>query len=268
VAHPVDGLVAYVDLTRREVLEVIDHRLLAVPEEPGNYDDPAQVGPARTTLKPIRITQPEGVSFTVEGNRVRWENWDVRIGFNEREGLTLHQISFDGRPIVYRASIAEMVVPYADPSPTRFWQNYFDCGEYMLARYADSLELGCDCLGEIHYQDAVIADDLGAPKTIRNAICMHEEDYGVLWKHTDLFTEARETRRQRRMVFSYFTPIGNYDYGFYWYLYLDGTIECEVKATGILFTSPTRPKAASTPPRSPPGWVRRTTSTCSPRGWT
>jgi primary-amine oxidase len=236
-AHPVDGLVAYVDLTSRVVTKVIDHALLPVPAEPGNYDDPAQVGPQRTTLKPIEITQPEGPSFSVEGNRVRWEKWDLRIGFNEREGLTLHQISFDGRPIVYRASIAEMVVPYADPSPTRFWQNYFDCGEYMFARYADSLELGCDCLGEIRYQDAVIADDLGAAKTIRNAICMHEEDYGVLWKHTDLFTEAHETRRQRRMVFSFFTPIGNYDYGFYWYLYLDGTIQCEVKATGILFTS-------------------------------
>src|SRR5882757_6927447 len=236
-AHPVDGLVAYVDLTRREVLQVIDHRLLPVPAEPGNFDDLEVTGPARTTLKPIEITQPEGPSFTVEGNRVQWEKWDLRIGFNEREGLTLHQISFDGRPIVYRASIAEMVVPYADPSPVRFWQNYFDCGEYMFARYADSLELGCDCVGEIHYTDAVIADDLGAPKTIRNAICMHEEDYGVLWKHSDLFTEARETRRQRRMVFSFFTPIGNYDYGFYWYLYLDGTIQCEVKATGILFTS-------------------------------
>jgi primary-amine oxidase len=236
-AHPVDGLVAYVDLTRRVVTKVIDQRLLPVPAESGNYDDPEVTGPARTTLKPIEITQPEGPSFTVEGNRVQWEKWDLRIGFNEREGLTLHQISFDGRPIVYRASIAEMVVPYADPSPVRFWQNYFDCGEYMFARYADSLELGCDCVGEIHYTDAVIADDLGAPKTIRNAICMHEEDYGVLWKHSDLFTEARETRRQRRMVFSFFTPIGNYDYGFYWYLYLDGTIQCEVKATGILFTS-------------------------------
>ncbi|HTF52430.1 MAG TPA: primary-amine oxidase [Pseudonocardia sp.] len=236
-AHPVDGLVAYVDLTRREVLEVIDHGLLPVPEEPGNFDDPAQVGPTRTTLKPIEITQPEGPSFTVEGNRVQWEKWDLRIGFNEREGLTLHQISFDGRPIVYRASIAEMVVPYADPSPVRFWQNYFDCGEYMFARYANSLELGCDCLGEIHYLDAVIADDLGQPKSIRNAICLHEEDHGVLWKHSDLFTESSETRRQRRMVFSFFTPIGNYDYGFYWYLYLDGTIQCEVKATGILFTS-------------------------------
>ena len=64
--------------------------------------------------------------------------------------------------MVYRASIAEMVVPYADPSPVRFWQNYFDTGEYIFGRYANSLELGCDCLGEIHYLDAVVADDAGA----------------------------------------------------------------------------------------------------------
>jgi primary-amine oxidase len=119
----------------------------------------------------------------------------------------------------------------------RFWQNYFDCGEYMFARYADSLELGCDCLGDIHYLDAVIADDFGNPKTIGNAICLHEEDHGILWKHSDLFTGSREVRRQRRLVISFFTPIGNYDYGFYWYLYLDGTIELEAKATGILFAS-------------------------------
>jgi primary-amine oxidase len=236
-AHPIDGLVAYVDLTGRRVTQVIDTAELPVPATSGNFDDPGFTGPARTTLKPIEITQPEGPSFTVEGNRVRWENWDLRIGFNEREGLTLHQIGFDGRPIVYRASVAEMVVPYADPAPVRFWQNYFDCGEYMFARYADSLQLGCDCLGEIHYLDAVIADDLGRPKTIQNAICMHEEDYGVAWKHSDMFTGSRETRRQRRMVFSFFTPIGNYDYGFYWYLYLDGTIQLEVKATGIVFTA-------------------------------
>ncbi|WP_033289765.1 primary-amine oxidase [Amycolatopsis jejuensis] len=236
-ARPVDGLVAYVDLTTHEVLEVLDHRTYPVPAEPGNFDDPAQTGPARTTLKPIEITQPEGVGFTVEDGLLRWQNWELRIGFNEREGLTLHQISFDGRPIVYRASIAEMVVPYADPSPVRFWQNYFDCGEYMFARYANSLELGCDCLGEIRYLDAVIADDQLQPQVLRNAICLHEEDYGVLWKHSDLFTGSHETRRQRRMVVSFFTTVGNYDYGFYWYLYLDGTIECETKATGIVFTS-------------------------------
>ncbi len=237
-AHPIDGLVAYVDLTTGSVDRIIDAEALAVPSESsGNFDDPEVQGPPLDTLKPIEITQPEGRSFTIEGNRVRWGKWDLRVGFNEREGVTLHQVAFDGRPIVYRASVAEMVVPYADPSPVRFWQNYFDNGEYMLARGADSLQLGCDCLGDIAYLDAVIADDLGAPKTIQNAICIHEEDYGVLWKHSDLFTGAAETRRQRRMVFSYFTPIGNYDYGFYWYLYLDGTIQLECKATGIVFTA-------------------------------
>jgi len=236
-AHPIDGLVAYVDLTDRRVTRIIDVDTPPVPATSGNFDDPQVQGPALDSLKPIEITQPEGRSFTVEDGRVRWGKWDLRIGFNEREGLTLHQIAFDGRPVCYRASIAEMVVPYADPAPTRFWQNYFDCGEYMFARYADSLQLGCDCLGDIHYVDAVIADDLGTPKTITNAICMHEEDTGVLWKHSDLFTGSREVRRQRRLVISFFTPIGNYDYGFYWYLYLDGTIQLEVKATGIVFTA-------------------------------
>ena len=200
-AHPIDGLVAYVNLTTGAVDRIIDAEALAVPSESsGNFDDPEVQGPPLDTLKPIEITQPEGRSFTIEGNRVRWGKWDLRVGFNEREGVTLHQVAFDGRPIVYRASVAEMVVPYADPSPVRFWQNYFDNGEYMLARGADSLQLGCDCLGDIAYLDAVIADDLGAPKTIQNAICIHEEDYGVLWKHSDLFTGAAETRRQRRMV--------------------------------------------------------------------
>ena len=236
-AHPIDGLVAYVDLTDRRVTRIIDVDTPPVPASSGNFDDPQVQGPPLDSLKPIEITQPEGRSFTVEDGRVRWGKWDLRIGFNEREGLTLHQIAFDGRPICYRASIAEMVVPYADPAPTRFWQNYFDCGEYMFARYADSLQVGCDCLGDIHYVDAVIADDLGTPKTITNAICVHEEDTGVLWKHSDLFTGSREVRRQRRLVISFFTPIGNYDYGFYWYLYLDGTIQLEVKATGILFTA-------------------------------
>jgi primary-amine oxidase len=128
-------------------------------------------------------------------------------------------------------------VPYADPGRIRFWQNYFDVGEYLLGAQVNSLTLGCDCVGEIHYLDVVMADTEGNPRTVENAICIHEEDAGVLWKHTDLFTESAETRRNRRLVISFFVTVGNYDYGFYWYLYLDGRIELEVKSTGVLFTS-------------------------------
>jgi primary-amine oxidase len=240
-AHPIDGLVAFVDVTEEVVVDIIDMGPVPIPEASGNFDDPALTGPLRTTQKPIEITQPDGPSFTLDGNLLSWEKWQVRVTFDAREGVVLHQLGIndrDGlRPIIFRASIAEMVVPYADPSPIRDWQNYFDTGEYLIGQMANSLQLGCDCLGDITYLDAVVADQLGKPRTITNAICIHEEDYGILWKHRDDWAGSANTRRQRRLVISFFTTLGNYDYGFYWYLYLDGTIELEAKATGIVFTS-------------------------------
>ena len=240
-AHPVDGLSAYVDTAARRITRLIDATALAIPAEPGNFDDPAVQGAPLSSLKPIVISQPEGPSFQVDGEFVEWGNWRFQVGFDVREGLVLRQLSFDDageeRPIIYRASINEMLVPYGDPSPVRFWQNYFDTGEYLFGRFTNSLALGCDCVGEITYFDAVLADELGNPFTIENGICMHEEDFGTLWKHSDLYTGSNEVRRSRRLVISFFTTVGNYDYGFYWYLYLDGTIECESKLTGILFTS-------------------------------
>ena len=239
-SYPVDGVAAYFDLIERRVFKVVDEFVLPVPAESGNYNDPAVRGPLRTDLRPVEITQPEGPSFTLDGTKLTWQNWSMRIGFDAREGLTLHQISIteDGRerPVIYRASVPEMVVPYGDPA-FRYWQTYFDTGEYLVGKWVNSLELGCDCLGEIAYLDATVADDFGEPKVIRNAICIHEEDHGILWKHFDIFNGSSQSRRQRRLVVSFFTTVGNYDYGFYWYFYLDGTIECEIKLTGTLFTA-------------------------------
>ncbi|WZH51233.1 MAG: primary-amine oxidase [Nocardioides alkalitolerans] len=239
--HPIGGVIAHVDVTHRTILRIVETHVEHTPEESANYLDPALRGPEREDLKPISITQPEGVSFTLADGVLSWQNWQVRLGFNGREGLTLHQLSYTDagelRPILYRASVGEMVVNYGDPGPTHGWQNYFDIGEYQFGRLANSLELGCDCLGDITYVDAVVVDDFCEPVTIRNAICIHEEDYGILWKHNDIFNGTNETRRQRRLVMSFFGTVGNYDYGFYWSLYLDGTIELEVKATGIPFPS-------------------------------
>ncbi|QOL82510.1 primary-amine oxidase [Pseudooceanicola spongiae] len=240
-AHPIDGIVAHVNLTDRKVMRLSDTGYLHVPQESGDYLDPAITGPMRDTMKPLLITQPEGASFEMKDNVLSWQNWDIRVGFNGREGLTLHNIGFNDRgtrrKILNRASVSEMVVPYGEPSPNHDWQNYFDAGEYQFGRLANSLVLGCDCLGKIHYVDATVVDDFCEPVPIKNAICIHEEDFGTLWKHTDFFTLQGTVRRQRRLVVSFFVTVGNYDYGFYWYFYLDGRIELECKATGIVFTS-------------------------------
>ena len=38
------------------------------------------------------------------------------------------------RPIMHRASLSEMVVPYGDPTPLHGWKNAFDAGEWGLGR--------------------------------------------------------------------------------------------------------------------------------------
>ncbi|MFJ4174324.1 primary-amine oxidase [Microbacterium sp. NPDC089696] len=239
-AHPVEGLIVHVDLIANAVIGIEDEGDVPVPSGHGNYT-PEVVGPARSTLKPIEITQPDGPSFRVEGSAVQWENWSMRVDFNAREGLVLHDVRFDGRPVLTRASVPEMVVPYGDTSPTRFWISYFDAGEYLLGKNANHLELGCDCLGVIHYFDGHVADDHGHPMRIPNVVCMHEEDIGILWKHTEQGAVGSHVRRSRRLVVSYFSTIGNYDYGFYWYFTLDGTIRLEAKATGIVFVGAGEP---------------------------
>jgi primary-amine oxidase len=241
-AHPVDGVTVMIDVVTREVLDVIDYVDLPVPQEDGNFHLASWRGPDRSGLKPIEITQPEGPSFSIdEHGTLSWAGWNLQVGFDQREGLVFHNITIDdagvARPVIYRASIAEMMVPYGDPSPQRWFQNFFDCGEYLLGGFANSLELGCDCVGDITYLDAVLAGNDGESRVIPQAICIHEEDTGILWKHFDNWNGSSVSRRNRRLVVSFFVTVGNYDYGFYWYFGLDGQIEFEVKATGVVFTS-------------------------------
>jgi primary-amine oxidase len=243
-AHPVDGVIALVDLSTLEVLRVEDHGVVPVPPESGNFGV-AAAGELRTDIAPLEITQPNGPGFTVDGRVVRWQRWQVHVGFTPREGLVLHRLGYeDGgrlRPIMHRASLSEMVVPYGDPSPTHYFKNAFDAGENGVGVSASPLTRGCDCLGEIVYLDAVVNDAAGEPVEIRNAICMHEEDVGVLWRHIEWRDGSGEVRRSRRLVISSFSAIGNYDYGFFWYLYQDGSIEYEVKLTGVLSTGAVAP---------------------------
>jgi primary-amine oxidase len=248
--RPIESLRPVVDLNAMRVIRVEEHGQWPTPRGECNYAAD-RVGRFRDGLKPLDITQPEGPSFAVEGNQVHWQNWSFVIGFNAREGLTLHHVRYrDGdrdRPILYRASLTEMVVPYGDPGPTQRRKNAFDVGEYGMGMCANSLELGCDCLGLIRYFDAHLCDSRGNPSTIKNAICMHEEDYGVLWKHTDRrLPDAPEARRSRRLVVSSISTVENYEYGFFWYLYQDGTIQFEIKLTGILSMGAAR---AGDPPK-------------------
>src|SRR5579875_568669 len=241
-ARPIEHLIAYVDLDAHRVLEIEEGERRPIPDADGDYR--AGVVPAREDLRPFSITQPEGVSFTVQGGEVRWHRWTFVPAIDPQEGLVLHDVRYDGRPVLHRGSCPEMIVPYGESDPMHNWRTYFDAGEYGLGSSINSLELGCDCLGEITYLDAWLSDHRGEPQRIANAICLHEEDAGILWKHTDHATGHVETRRGRRFVVNAMATVGNYEYAFRWYLGLDGTIEVEVQLHGIVSTIAVAPGAA------------------------
>ncbi|HEY6795097.1 MAG TPA: primary-amine oxidase [Kineosporiaceae bacterium] len=244
-ARPVGNLVFVIDCNERAVVAIQEGEVLPLPPESGNYDV-GSVGPLRSDLRALEITQPEGPSFTVSGNVIEWQRWRLHAHIDAVEGLVISDVSYlDGgrrRSIMHRASMSEMVVPYGDTSGDFYFRNVFDAGEYNLGKTVGSLTLGCDCLGEIRYLDAVLADERGVPQRITNAICLHEEDYGILWKHWNFrYVEQPEVRRSRRLVVSAIHTIGNYEYGFFWYFYLDGTIQFEAKLTGIVQTRAVAP---------------------------
>lgn len=246
-ARPVEGLITRVDLDTFDVVGVLDLDDVPIPLHSANYSaeglaDPRNVphfpdGP-RTDLRPVDIVQADGPSFELDGHHLRWQKWDLRLGFTAREGLVLHQVSYRDRgvlrPVLYRASLAEMFVPYGDPAPTHARKMVLDEGELGIGLLTNSLELGCDCLGAIVYVDGVVNDDEGHARVLTNAICLHEEDTGILWKHSDFRTGYVEVRRARRMVISSIVTVGNYEYAFYWYLYQDGSIEFQIKLTGVI----------------------------------
>jgi primary-amine oxidase len=240
-AHMISGLKLIVDVNTLELLEIEDHHDYGRPEVSAEYVPGVWKGEQRADLKPLHITQPEGASFVVEGTQLRWQNWSMRLGFNYREGPVIYEVTYNDhgveRDIAYRMSFAEMVVPYRDPTFDHYRRTAYDIGEWGLGFMTSSLELGCDCLGEITYVDAVLPDSTGEPFEVKNAICLHEEDNAILWKHVDEKTGA-EVRRQRRMVVSCHATVANYEYLVYWRFYQDGNIECEVRATGLMVTTP------------------------------
>ena len=235
-AHPLDGLVATIDLDTMTVVDVYDDGTTHTQPECHNYDAES-IGGWREGAKPIAITQPEGPSFTLSaGNHIAWDKWRLRFSLHPLDGLVLHQVTYDGRSILHRGSLSEMVVPYAGGRSNTWWKNTFDAGELQMGRLANSLELGCDCVGDITYADQVFVTEEGQPYTAKSVVCLHEEDAGILWKHTDLMSQSVEVRRARRFILNTIITAGNYEYLFAWQLWNDGRFGLEVRASGIVQT--------------------------------
>ncbi|KIW74137.1 hypothetical protein Z517_12547 [Fonsecaea pedrosoi CBS 271.37] len=209
---------------------------------PWQYIPPKEYVPEETTLrkglKPLQIVQPAGPSYSITpDNVITWQKWHARIGFNYREGVVLRDVRYDGRPIFYRISLSEMTVPYADPRSPYHRKQAFDLGDVGAGLVSNNLKLGCDCLGSITYLDGLLVSPEGEPVVKENAVCIHEQDNGIGWKHSNYRTDRACVVRNRELVIQQILTVSNYEYILAFIFNQAGELHYEVRATGILSTA-------------------------------
>jgi primary-amine oxidase len=235
--RPIEGVIVLVDMNEEKVVEVVDTGAVEIAEKSEQFDKKSQ-SPTRKDLKPLKITQPDGVSYKKKGNEIVWQKWHFRWTLHPREGLILYDIGYEDqgkiRPVLYRASVSEMVVPYGDPDSNWSWRNAFDAGEYGIGRLAAPLEKGKDIPANGELFDATFSNDLGKPYVQKNVVGLYERDGGMIWKHWDIYSDKNEARRARELVITFTTAVGNYDYAFKWIFGQEGGIRQELDLSGIM----------------------------------
>jgi primary-amine oxidase len=245
--RPIEGVGALVDMTAEKVVEFVDTGAVPLPP-PSQELDQKSTG-TRTAPKSLAIAQPDGASFTISGQDFRWQKWRFRYTMHPREGLVLQTVGYEDagrvRPILYRASISEMAVPYGDPDRNWRWRSAFDVGEYGMGRLASPIEPGTDAPPNATLLDVTFAGDNGRAYVLPRAVGIYERDGGMLWKHYESYSKANESRRARQLVIFFIATIGNYDYAINWIFHQDGVLELDAALTGIMLPKGVRTSSAN-----------------------
>ena len=243
-ARPIENIVAVVDLNRKQLVRVEDYGVVPLPPQAGNWAR-EYIKEHRARAQAARRVQPKGPSFTVDGHEVQLAEVVIPRRLQPARGAG----AAHGR--LRRPPGALPRLDRRDDGPLRRSQGVVVPQERLrpgrVRRGHDGQLAGAGLRlpGHDPYFDGHMADSRGRVVTIKNAICLHEEDFGMLWKHTDWRTNQSEVRRSRRLAVSMVATVGNYDYGFYWYFYQDGTIQMEVKLTGIVNTTALQARRAA-----------------------
>ena len=234
--RPIEGVVVLVDMNTGKVVEFIDSGVVPLPP-PSQELDEKSTG-VRAAPKALIINQPDGASFTITGQEIRWQKWRFRYTMHPREGLVLQTVGYEDegrvRSILYRAGLSEMVVPYGDTDQNWRWRSAFDVGEYGMGRLASSIEPKTDAPPNATLIDVTYAGDDGKPYVLPRAVGIYERDGGLLWKHYESYSQTNESRRARELVIFFIATIGNYDYAINWIFHQDGVLELDVALTGIM----------------------------------
>jgi len=235
--NDISGLTVVYDANEKQVVRVVDEGVVPIAGTLREYLAPSAVR-ARDVPGPMRVEQPLGPGFRIQGHVVEWQNWRFHYRPDQRTGMVISTVTYrDGdrdRPVLYEGHLSEIFVPYMDPSFGWYQRNFLDAGEFSAGGLAQPLMPGRDCPEQAVYSDGWLNGVNGRPKLVKNVICLLERESGdMAWRHS---SSEPESRRKRDLVVRFAAVLGNYDYVFDWIFQQDGSIRVTVGSTGIAET--------------------------------
>jgi primary-amine oxidase len=244
-----DGMVAVIDLYSKRVIKLLDAPGAPIVNVPHDVFDPKVRAP-ETATEPKRMARSNDKHITIEGHTVSWNNWGFRIGFNLREGLVLYQVAFDDngrkRPVLYRASVSEVLTSYADPNQLWSWMEIFDEGSIGLGYSSTGVRPGYEVPPDA-VTVATLVPDPGEPRfhdVLDDRIYLYERNAGTAMYYQQ--GQRTISVQPTELVVGFFASLSNYTYTFNWVFRQDGSINFEVTMGGQILTKLVRSKACET----------------------
>ena len=169
-AHPIENLVAVVDLEQKKIVKIEEGPVVPVPMTARPFDGRDRVAPA---VKPMQIIEPEGKNYTITGDMIHWRNWDFHLSMNSRVGPMISTVTYNDngtkRKVMYEGSLGGMIVPYGDPDIGWYFKAYLDSGDYGMGTLTSPIARGKDAPSNAVLLNETIADYTGVPMEIPRA---------------------------------------------------------------------------------------------------
>ncbi|KKA26891.1 hypothetical protein TD95_003263 [Thielaviopsis punctulata] len=193
---------------------------LGTPFPQDVYQPPVQVAPAGSRF-----------SLDADAQYVEWMGFSFYMGFSRDVGLTLYDIRYEGKRILYELGLQEAMAHYAGNDPVQSGTSYLDTF-YGFGPYAFEMVKGYDCPSYATFLNSSFYVS-ETTHTHLNSICLFESstDYPIQ-RHSssEYISITKNTQFTARTV----STVGNYDYMFSYTFSMDGSIAVEVRASGYI----------------------------------
>lgn len=165
---------------------------------------------------------------------VSWMDFSFYHSVSSDIGLSLFDIQYKGKRILYELSLQEAITHYTGSDPYASQTTFFDTSVGMGSSLVP-LVRGYDCPSYATYLNAKFSEG-NSTKTQNDAICLFEFDAGYPIRRHSFQPSSPYTSVAKNVAFTVRTisTLGNYDFLIDRNFFYDGAIEVSARASGYI----------------------------------